>query len=47
MRGRRIVQLDEAVMKNPLACVEITDALSDEMDKYGIAKVKDIIGAAH
>lgn len=45
--GAALVQLDEAVMKNPLACVEITDALSDEMDKYGIAKVKDIIGAAH
>ena len=45
--GAALVQLDEAVMKNPLACVEITDALSDEMDKYGIAKVKDIIGAAN
>lgn len=45
--GASLVQLDDAAMRDPLACVEIADRLPLVMKEYGIERIKDVIGSAH
>lgn len=45
--GASLVQVDEAVMRNPLACLEIIDALPALAESLGFTRIKDAIGAAH
>lgn len=45
--GASLVQLDDAAMRDPLACAEIADRLPSVMKKYGIERIKDVIGSAH
>lgn len=47
LAGATAVGVGAANLKNPFAAKEIIDALPDEMAKYGIEKLEDIIGGAH
>ena len=46
MAGASCVQIGAAQLVNPYLCKEIVDDLPRVMDKYGIEKLTDIIGAA-
>lgn len=47
LAGATAVQVGSANLKNPFACPEILDQLPEEMDRLGIRKLSDIIGASH
>ncbi len=47
MAGATAVQVGAATLVNPYACKEIIEALPAEMDRLRIARLHDIIGAAH
>jgi dihydroorotate dehydrogenase (NAD+) catalytic subunit len=47
MAGATAVQVGSANLKNPFACMEILDQLPEEMDRLGIRRLSDIIGASH
>ncbi len=47
MAGATAVEVGAANLINPFACRDIIDELPAAMDKYGIEKLSDIIGAAH
>lgn len=47
LAGASAVEVGAANLKNPYACKEIIENLPDAMEKYGIDKLKDIIGKAH
>ncbi len=47
LAGASAVEVGAANLKNPYACKEIIESLPDAMEKYGIDKLKDIIGKAH
>ena len=47
LAGASAVQVGAANLKNPYACREIIEDLPAVMDRYGIEKIKDIIGGAH
>ena len=46
MAGACVVQVGAANLTDPFACVKIINNLPKAMDKYGIEKLADIIGAA-
>ena len=46
MAGACAVEVGAANLVDPLACKKIIEALPEEMDRLGIDKIKDIIGAA-
>ena len=46
MAGACAVEVGAANLVDPLACKKIIEALPAEMDKLGISKLSDIIGAA-
>lgn len=46
LAGATAVQVGSANLKNPYACRDIIEDLPRVMDKYGIASLKEIIGAA-
>jgi dihydroorotate dehydrogenase (NAD+) catalytic subunit len=45
MAGATAVQVGAANLKNPYACKEIIEALPREMERLGIERLRDIIGA--
>jgi len=45
--GATAVQIGAANLVNPYVCKEIIEQLPEEMDKLGIASLKEIIGGAH
>ena len=45
--GASLVQIDEAVMLDPSVLGRISARLPEVMEKYGIEKIKDFVGAAH
>lgn len=47
LAGATAVGVGAANLINPFASKEIIDALPDEMDKYGVKRLEDIIGGAH
>ena len=47
MCGASAVQVGSANLLDPMACIRIIEALPEEMEKYGIEKISDIVGAAH
>lgn len=47
LAGASAVEVGAANLKNPYACKEIIDNLPAVMEKYGIDRLKDIIGKAH
>ncbi|MBR6351659.1 MAG: dihydroorotate dehydrogenase [Firmicutes bacterium] len=47
MAGATAVEVGAANLVDPLACKKIIEDLPAAMDKYGIDKITDIIGAAH
>ena len=47
MAGATAVQVGAANLVNPMVCSDIIDDLPKVMQKYGIEKLSDIIGAAH
>ena len=47
LAGATAVQVGAANLVNPMVCSEIIDELPNVMQKYGIEKLSDIIGAAH
>lgn len=47
MCGASAVQVGSANLLDPRTCMNIIDALPGEMEKYGISKIREIIGAAH
>ena len=47
LAGATAVQVGAANLVNPMVCSEIIDDLPKVMQKYGIEKLSDIIGAAH
>ena len=47
LAGASAVQVGAANLRNPYACREIIENLPAVMDRYGIEKMKDIIGGAH
>ena len=46
MAGATAVEVGAANLADPFACKKIIEALPEEMDRLGIAKLTDIIGAA-
>ena len=46
MAGASAVQLGAEKRRNPYACKEIIEALPAEMERLGIARLRDIIGVA-
>ncbi|MBR4150816.1 MAG: dihydroorotate dehydrogenase [Firmicutes bacterium] len=46
MAGATAVEVGAANLTDPFACKKIIEALPEEMDRLGIAKLTDIIGAA-
>ena len=42
MAGAKAVQVGAANLVNPMACKEIIDALPEEMDRLGIARLSEI-----
>ena len=47
LAGATAVQVGAANLKNPFVCKEIIEALPGEMDRLGIASLREIIGGAH
>ena len=47
LAGATAVQVGAANLVNPMVCSDIIDDLPKVMQKYGIEKLSDIIGAAH
>lgn len=47
LAGATAVEVGAENLINPYACRDIIDALPATMEKYGIKKLKDIIGGAH
>jgi dihydroorotate dehydrogenase (NAD+) catalytic subunit len=47
LAGAAAVQVGAANLVNPYACKEIIEGLPEEMERLGIASLKDIIGGAH
>lgn len=47
MCGAAAVQVGSANLLDPMACIRIIDSLPEEMNRYGIEKIADIVGAAH
>ena len=47
LAGASAVQVGAANLVNPFVCKEIIESLPDEMEKYGIDSLKNIIGGAH
>lgn len=47
LAGASAVEIGAANLRDPLACPKIIRALPEAMDRYGIHKLKDIIGGAH
>ena len=47
LAGATAVQVGAANLVNPYVCKEIIDQLPEEMEKLGIASLKEIIGGAH
>lgn len=47
LAGATAVQVGAANLVNPFACKEIIEKLPEEMAKYGINNLSDIIGGAH
>ncbi len=47
LAGATAVQVGAANLVNPFACKEIIEALPEEMEKYKITSVEEIIGGAH
>lgn len=47
LAGATAVQIGAANLINPYICKEIIDSLPDEMERYGIKSLKEIIGGAH
>ncbi len=47
MAGASAVQVGAANLKNPYICKEIIEALPDEMERLGIERLSDIIGASN
>lgn len=47
MCGAAAVQIGAANLLDPMACIKILEDLPDEMRKYGIDDINEIIGAAH
>ena len=45
MAGATVVQVGAENLRNPYACKEIVDELPGEMEKLGISRLRDIIGA--
>ena len=46
MAGATAVQVGAENLRNPYACKEIIEALPAEMERWGIARLRDIIGVA-
>ena len=46
MAGATAVQVGAENLRNPYACKEIIEALPAEMERLGIARLRDIIGVA-
>lgn len=47
LAGASAVQVGAANLINPTACLDIINELPAAMEKYGVKKLKDIIGGAH
>jgi len=47
LAGARAVEVGAENLRDPYACKKIIEALPTEMEKYGIASLSDIVGAAH
>jgi len=47
LAGASAVQVGAANLVNPFACKEIIEALPGEMEKLGIASLREIVGEAH
>lgn len=47
LAGATAVQIGAANLVNPFVCRDIIDELPNQMQKYGIKNLKDIIGGAH
>lgn len=47
MAGATAVEVGAANLRNPYACKEIVESLPAEMERLGIERLSDIIGAAH
>ena len=47
LAGATAVQVGAANLVNPFACKEIIEALPEEMEKYHISSLEEIIGGAH
>lgn len=47
LAGATAVQVGAANLVNPFACKEIIEALPEEMEKYKITSLEEIIGGAH
>ena len=47
LAGAAAVEVGAANLVDPWACKKIIDALPEEMDKYGIDKLSEIIGGGH
>ena len=47
LAGATAVQVGAANLINPYVCKEIIEQLPQEMEKLGIASLKEIIGGAH
>lgn len=47
MCGASAVQIGAANLLDPMACINILEALPDEMEKYGISDINEMVGAAH
>ncbi len=47
LAGATAVQVGAAGLKNPFACLEIIDGLPPLMEKLGVTKLSDLVGAAH
>ena len=45
--GASLVQIDQAAMTGGDVCAKISAALPEAMKKYGVKRIKDLIGAAH
>ncbi len=47
MAGASAVEVGAANLRDPFACKKIIETLPEAMDRYGIDRLADIIGAAH
>ncbi|MBQ4371120.1 MAG: dihydroorotate dehydrogenase, partial [Firmicutes bacterium] len=46
MAGATAVQVGAENIRNPFACKKIIEGLPEAMDRYGIDRLEDIVGAA-